>query len=132
MSKKKLVSILLSAVLCFGMLGGTFVASAESVSVHLTKDQAVNSSSNVHGTFKYFWGNNSKSSLCRVYYIARYKKAGSWRTDISWPLKPGESISEEHPLTTSKFDKPTDWFLKLNPEGAGKKGCEAWGYMRNR
>lgn len=25
MSKKKLVSILLSAVLCFGMLGGTFV-----------------------------------------------------------------------------------------------------------
>lgn len=33
MSKKKLVSILLSAVLCFGMLGGTFVASAESVSV---------------------------------------------------------------------------------------------------
>ena len=44
MSKKKLVSILLSAVLCFGMLGGTFVASAESVSVHLTKTQAVNSS----------------------------------------------------------------------------------------
>lgn len=42
MSKKKLVSILLSAVLCFGMLGSTFSASAASVSVHLTKTQAVN------------------------------------------------------------------------------------------
>lgn len=38
MSKKKLVSILLSAVLCFGMLGSTFSASAASVSVHLTKN----------------------------------------------------------------------------------------------
>ena len=65
MSKKKLVSILLSAVL--GMLGGTFVASAESVSVHLTKTQAVNSSSNVYGTFKYFWGTNSKSSQHSVH-----------------------------------------------------------------
>ena len=77
MSKKKLVSILLSAVLCFGMLGGTFVASAESVSVHLTKTQAVNSSSNVYGTFKYYWGKNSKSSKHSVYYIARYKNKGT-------------------------------------------------------
>lgn len=52
MSKKKLVSILLSAVLCFGMLGSTFSASAAHVTVHLTKTQAVNSSSNVYGTFK--------------------------------------------------------------------------------
>ena len=131
MSKKKLVSILLSAVLCFGMLGSTFSASAAHVSVHLTKDQAVDSSSNVHGTFKYFWGNNSKSSLYSVYYIARYKKGAIWLTDISWPLKPGESISEDKPLATSKFNKATDWFLKLNPEGGNKKGCEAWGYMRN-
>ena len=71
MSKKKLVSILLSAALCFGMLGGTFVASAESVSVHLTKTQAVNSSSNVYGTFKYYWGTNSKSSQHSVYYITQ-------------------------------------------------------------
>ena len=73
MSKKKLVSILLSAVLCFGMLGSTFSASAASVSVHLTKNQAVNSSSKVYGTFKYFWGTNSKSSQHSVHYIARYK-----------------------------------------------------------
>ena len=67
MSKKKLVSILLSAVLCFGMLGGTFVASAESVSVHLTKTQAVNSSSNVYGTFKYFWGTASpRNTVCTI------------------------------------------------------------------
>ena len=131
MSKKKLVSILLSAVLCFGMLGSTFSASAAHVSVHLTKDQTVNSSSNVHGTFKYFWGNNSKSSLHRVYYIARYKKGAIWLTNISWPLKQGESISENTPLATSKFDKATDWFLKLNPEGSRATGCEAWGYMRN-
>lgn len=83
MSKKKLVSILLSAVLCFGMLGGTFVASAESVSVHLTKTQAVNSSSNVYGTFKYYWGTNSKSSQHSVYYIARYKNGAFWHTGES-------------------------------------------------
>lgn len=68
MSKKKLVSILLSAVLCFGMLGGTFVASAESVSVHLTKTQAVNSSSNVYGTFKYYWEQTAspRNTVCTI------------------------------------------------------------------
>lgn len=68
MSKKKLVSILLSAVLCFGMLGSTFSASAAHVTVHLTKTQAVNSSSNVHGSFKYYWGKtaNPQNTACTI------------------------------------------------------------------
>ena len=131
MSKKKLVSILLSAVLCFGMLGGTFVASAESVSVHLSKTQAVISSSNVYGTFKYYWGKNSKSSKHSVYYIARYKNKGIWHTGGSDLLAAGEERSEKDPFVTEKLDYKTDWFLKLNPKGAGTKDCDAWGYMRN-
>lgn len=95
MSKKKLVSILLSAVLCFGMLGGTFVASAESVSVHLTKTQAVNSSSNVYGTFKYYWGTNSKSSQHSVYYIARYKNGAFWHTGGKYLIAPGHGRDEK-------------------------------------
>ncbi len=82
MSKKKLVSILLSAVLCFGMLGSTFSASAAYVSVHLTKNQAVNSSSNVYGTFKYFW-EQTASPRNTVYYIARYKNGVFWYTGDS-------------------------------------------------
>lgn len=79
MSKKKLVSILLSAVLCFGMLGGTFVASAESVSVHLTKTQAVNSSSNVYGTFKYYWGKtaNPQNTACTISLATKTKVFGT-------------------------------------------------------
>lgn len=88
MSKKKLVSILLSAVLCFGMLGSTFSASAAHVTVHLTKTQAVNSSSNVYGTFKYFWGTNSKSSQHSVHYIARYKNGFIWYTGGQYLIAP--------------------------------------------
>jgi hypothetical protein len=131
MSKKKLVSILLSAVLCFGMLGSTFSASAAHVTVHLTKTQAVNSSSNVHGSFKYYWGKNSKSSKYSVYYIARYKHNGVWHTGGSDLLAAGEERSEKDPFVTKKLDYKTDWFLKLNPEGKNTKGCDAWGYMKN-
>lgn len=131
MSKKKLVSILLSAVLCFGMLGSTFSASAAHVTVHLTKTQAVNSSSNVHGSFKYYWGKNSKSSKYSVYYIARYKNKGIWHTGGSDLLAAGEERSEKDPFVTEKLDYETDWFLKLNPQGAGTKDCDAWGYMKN-
>lgn len=95
MSKKKLVSILLSAVLCFGMLGSTFSASAAYVSVHLTKNQAVNSSSNVYGTFKYFWGTNSKSSQHSVYYIARYKNGVFWYTGGQYLIAPGHGRNEK-------------------------------------
>ena len=83
MSKKKLVSILLSAVLCFGMLGSTFSASAAYVSVHLTL------------------------------------------------LAAGREIDEAHAIKTERLDYETDWFLKLNPQGAGTKDCDAWGYMKN-
>ena len=116
MSKKKLVSILLSAVLCFGMLGGTFVASAESVSVHLTKTQAVNSSSNVYGTFKYYWGTNSKSSQHSVYYIARYKNGVFWYTGGQYLIAPGHGRNEKNAYMTKKLDYKTD----LDMEQAGK------------
>ncbi len=110
MSKKKLVSILLSAVLCFGMLGGTFVASAESVSVHLTKTQAVNSSSNVYGTFKYYWGTNSKSSQHSVYYIARYKNGAFWHTGGKYLIAPGHGRDEKNAYMTKKLEDKTHRF----------------------
>ena len=113
------------------MLGGTFVASAESVSVHLTKTQAVNSSSNVYGTFKYYWGTNSKSSQHSVYYIARYKNGAFWHTGGKYLIAPGHGRDEKNAYMTKKLDYKTDWFLKLNPEGKNTKGCDAWGYMRN-
>ena len=112
MSKKKLVSILLSAVLCFGMLGSTFSASAAHVTVHLTKTQAVNSSSN-------------------VYYIARYKNGAFWHTGGKYLIAPGHGRDEKNAYMTKKLDYKTDWFLKLNPEGKNTKGCDAWGYMKN-
>lgn len=131
MSKKKLVSILLSAVLCFGMLGSTFSASAAHVTVHLTKDQTVNSSANVHGRYKYFWGENSKSSAYGVYFIVRYKSSGVWITDQRVKLSPGQIVEKGNAFKTRTTKNETDWFLKLNPEGGNAKGCEAWGYMRN-
>lgn len=131
MTKKKLVSILISAVLCFGMLGSTFSASAAYVSVHLTKNQAVNSSANVRGKYKYFWGNNSKSSEQGVYFIARYKLGNIWLTDQRVKLSPGQSVEQGNAYKTRSTKSETDWFLKLNPEGNNTKGCDAWGYMRN-
>lgn len=120
----------------FRVLGGTFSAIAGTngykyVSVHLTKTQSTNSSANVYGTYKYYWGNNSSSSEHSVYYISRYKKGGVWYTGNKYLLAPGKSISENDAIMTPKFDDERDWFLKLNPEGANNKGCDAWGYIRN-
>lgn len=131
MKKARILSVLLSAIMCFGIIGGTFSASAASVSVHLTKTQATNSSSNVYGTFKYYWGKNSSSSQHSVYFISRYKSGAIWLTGNKYLMRPGESKSEEKAIVTPKFETKRDWFLKLNPEGANNKGCDAWGYMKN-
>lgn len=113
------------------MLGSTFSASAAHVTVHLTKTQAVNSSSNVYGTFKYFWGTNSKSSQHSVHYIARYKNGFIWYTGGQYLIAPGHGRNEKNAYMTKKLDYETDWFLKLNPEGNNTTGCDAWGYMKN-
>lgn len=129
--KKKVLSILLSAIMCFGILGGTVSASAASVSVHLTESQASNSSSNVNGKYKYYWGNNSKSSKHSVYLIAKYKSGGIWFEDSSVLMQAGYTLKEEKAKKTRTLDKATDWFVKLNPEGALNKECNAWGYIKN-
>lgn len=129
--KKRLAAILLSTVMCFGVLGSTFTASAASVSVHLTKTQATNSSANVYGTHKYYWGSNNSSSEHSVYFISRYKSGGIWHTGNKYLMGAGKSINESNAIMTPKFDTERDWFLKLNPEGSNNKGCDAWGYIKN-
>ncbi len=131
MKKSKALSILLSVFMCFSIMSCVFSASAASVSVHLVKTQSVNSSANVYGTHKYFWGSNSKSSEHSVYFISRYKSGGIWHTGNSYLMAPGKSESEKNAIMTPKFETERDWFLKLNPEGANQKGCDAWGYMKN-
>lgn len=129
--KKKVLSILISSIMCFGILGGTFSASAASVSVHLTKNQASNSSSNVYGSYKYYWGNNKKESKHSVYLIAKYKSGGIWFEDSFILMQSGYSLSETNAKKTRTLSKETDWFVKLNPEGALNKDCDAWGYIKN-
>lgn len=134
MKNTKLVSIILSVIMCFGILGGAFSASADEnyVSVHLTKNQSSASSDNVYGTYKYYWGSNSTSSSRVVLFTTRYKSGGVWKTDENYRMFVGESIPSSQERRTQKFDTERYWFLRLNPEGSGTKGCEAWGYMRNK
>lgn len=123
---KKLLTVMIAVLMLLPI--GAMTADAAYVSVHLTKTQTVNSSSNVHGTYKYFWGNNSSSSDHRVHFIARCKKGGIWVTDTSRTVGVGKNLSE---IKTNVLGYETDWFIKLNPEGTNAKGCDAWGYIRN-
>jgi len=130
----KFMSIILSLIMCFGILGGAFSASANDncVTVHLTRDQSSAASDNVYGTYKYYWGNNSSTSSRIVLFTTRYKSGGVWKTDENYRMFVGESISESQARRTNKFDTERYWFLRLNPEGTGTKGCDAWGYMKNK
>lgn len=136
MKNTKLVSIILSVIMCFGILGGAFSASAadDYVKVHLYSNQGSASSANVYGSYKCYWGSNSASSKHSVYFIARYKYRGTWHTDSNKTslVQPGKEITRSNEVETTHFSDERYWFLRLNPEGANKTGCDAEGYMRNK
>lgn len=83
-------------------------------------------SSTVYGYNKVFWGNNESHSAYSVHFIAKYKMGGVWYTDKSKSIKKGKSCPSTN---TSALSVERDWHLKLNPDGGGKYGCEAWGYI---
>ncbi len=127
---KKVLAFLLSAIMCFGVLGGALSASAKAVeSVHLDSTESSDSSGNVTGTYMYYWGNNSKDSKHSVYLIARYKSIVAWYEDSSKLMQAGYSLSESDAIKT-KTRSSTKWFVRLNPEGAGNTGCTANGYIK--
>lgn len=132
MKKTKLISILLSIIMAFGMFGTAFSVSAAYVSVHLTTSQHSNSSANVYGTHKYYWGNNNSSGSDKnVEFITRYKYLGVWYTDDVFVMLPGEGLNQSQERRTAhKFSDERYWFLKLEKQSSGT-GCDAWGYIRN-
>lgn len=131
MKKTKVLSILLSVIMAFGVFGTAFSASAAYVSVHLTTSQNSNSSSNVYGTHKYYWGNNNINSNDNVEFITRYKYLGVWHTDETYVISPGDGLIESQARrTANRFTDERYWFLKLNKASSGT-GCDAWGYIKN-
>ncbi len=131
MKNKKMLSILLSVVMCFGVLGTAFSASAASVSVHLLTNQKSNSSATVYGTYKYYWGSNNINSADVVEFNPKYKKGLVWYSDGVYEMSPGESLDEEHARrTANKFNDEHYWYLKLSTKHGGT-GCDAWGYIKN-
>lgn len=131
MKKTKVLSILLSVIMAFGVFGTAFSASAAYVSVHLLTNQNTNSSSNVYGTHKYYWGNNNANSDDNVEFVTRYKKGGVWYTDDKYVMIPGDSLNESQARrTANRFTDERYWFLKLNKASSGT-GCDAWGYIKN-
>ncbi len=121
---KKIIAVLMTLIMTMSV--GALTVNA--ATVHLTTNQASNSSSNVYGYNKVFWGNNEAHSAYSVYFIAKYKKGGIWYTDKSKLIGKGKDCPSTN---TSAQPVERDWFLKLNPEGGGKYGCEAWGYIYN-
>jgi len=131
MKSKKILSILLSVVMCFGVLGTAFSASAASVSVHLLTNQKSNKSANVYGTYKYYWGSNNRNSADVVEFIPKYKSGAIWYSEGAYEMSPGESLDEAHARRTAhKFNDERYWHLKLKTKNDGT-GCDAWGYIKN-
>lgn len=108
------------------MLVSCFSLSASAATVYLKTGQTTASSSEVFGTHKFFYGDNSKDSAYSVYFLAKYKMGGVWYTDKSFLLGKGGSLDVTY---TTVLSKERSWKLKLNPEGAGKYGCIATGYI---
>ena len=71
---------------------------------------------------------NPQNTACTISLATKTKVFGTQGSDL---LAAGEERTEKDPFVTEKLDYKTDWFLKLNPKGAGTKDCDAWGYMRN-
>lgn len=131
MKSKKMLSILLSVVMCFCALGTAFSASAASVNVHLLTNQGSNISANVYGTHKYYWGSNNRNSADTVEFIPKYKSGAIWYSDGEYEMNPGDSLNENQARRTAhKFNDERYWHLKLKTKNGGT-GCDAWGYIKN-
>ena len=100
----KLTKKIIAVVMALMMTLSIGALTANAATVHLKTAQKSATSSTVYGYNKVFWGNNESHSAYSVHFIAKYKMGGVWYTD---------------------------WHLKLNPDGGGKYGCEAWGYIYN-
>lgn len=121
---KKIIAVVMTLMMTLSI--GALTANA--ATVHLTTAQTSATSSTVYGRNKVFWGNNESYSAYSVYFIAKYKKGGVWYTDKSKLIGKGNDCPSTN---TSALSTERDWHLKLNPEGGGKYGCEAWGYIYN-
>ena len=115
---------------CYGLMMTLSIGAltANAATVHLKTAQKSATSSTVYGYNKVFWGNNESHSAYSVHFIAKYKMGGVWYTDKSKSIKKGKSCPSTN---TSALSVERDWHLKLNPDGGGKYGCEAWGYIYN-
>lgn len=110
------------------MLVSCFSLSASAATVYLKTAQTSASSSEVYGNQKYFFGNNSSDSAYSVYFLAKYKYGGVWYTNKSCLVAKGSSLAGTY---TDVLSAERNWKLTLNPEGAGKYGCIATGYIYN-
>lgn len=115
---------------CYGFNDDTIYRSINGKCSNCTFENRTKSatSSTVYGYNKVFWGNNESHSAYSVHFIAKYKMGGVWYTDKSKSIKKGKSCPSTN---TSALSVERDWHLKLNPDGGGKYGCEAWGYIYN-
>lgn len=121
---KKIIAIVMALMMTLSI--GAVTANA--ATVHLTTSQGSNTSAKVYGNYKVFYGNNESYSAHSVYFIARHQQAGVWYTDKSKLVAKGNDC----PVTETTVKKSErNWVLKLNPEGAGKTGCDAKGYIIN-
>lgn len=121
---KKIIAVVMALMMTLSI--GALTANA--ATVHLKTAQKSATSSTVYGYNKVFWGNNESHSAYSVHFIAKYKMGGVWYTDKSKSIKKGKCCPSTN---TSALSVERDWHLKLNPDGGGKYGCEAWGYINN-
>ena len=110
---KKIIAVVMALMMTLSI--GALTANA--ATVHLKTAQKSATSSTVYGYSAY-----------SVHFIAKYKMGGVWYTDKSKSIKKGKSCPSTN---TSALSVERDWHLKLNPDGGGKYGCEAWGYINN-
>ena len=126
---KKIIAVVMALMMTLSI--GALTANA--ATVHLKTAQKSATSSTVYGYNKVFWGNTEVQHFTTensplVHFIAKYKMGGVWYTDKSKSIKKGKSCPSTN---TSALSVERDWHLKLNPDGGGKYGCEAWGYINN-
>lgn len=134
MKKTKVLSILLSLIMAFGVFGTAFSASADYVTVNLYEDQYSAHSTEIFGTYKCYWGKNEGWSEHSVYFIPKYKSGAIFVTDSgrSYLMIAGKSLSQSQEIQTTHFSSNKEWRLYLNPEEGHVKNCRAVGYFRNK
>ena len=121
---KKIIAVVMALMMTLSI--GALTANA--ATVHLKTAQKSATSSTVYGYNKVFGEITNHIQHTRYILLQNIKWVAFGTLINQKSIKKGKSCPSTN---TSALSVERDWHLKLNPDGGGKYGCEAWGYIYN-